>query len=385
VQKVRPPAAETLAEIIRRSGGASTLSALAANVGAAPGTAPFADGLGGVMLAALLGPAAPTAGPVREQAFAFAPREATRIAIVGDSLAIQLWQGLRDAFADRQTIVLDQQARTETGLVNPGQPSWNETLRAIVGAAELPSVVVVMIGANDNQRIRAAEGETFEPLGEGWREAYAQRIDAILDPAREAGVKLIWVGMPIMRSTRHAAAMLAINEIYRARVERAGFVYLDVWSIFANAEGGFSATGPDVTGEIVRLRAADGVHLTRAGSVKLAFFVEKALGELLAPEAPSSGPASLPAEIDAQIEGQPAAPRPTTLEEMLGDVAGDLPPPFPVKPAYGPIQRLTIEPAGAALASGAAAPSAAIDPVFVEGRAPYARPGRGDDFSWPRR
>jgi hypothetical protein len=56
---------------------------------------------------------------------------------------------------------------------------------------------------------------------------------------------------------------------------------------------------------------------------------------------------------------------------------GEIPPPFPEKPASGPVIMLTAEPmASEALPSGAAA---GVIPAPA-----YPKPGRGDDFSWPK-
>jgi len=73
---------------------------------------------------------------------------------------------------------------------------------------------------------------------------------------------------------------LTFNEIYRAKIENAGGIFVDVWDGFTNAEGKFVSAGPNVNGQIVRLRGKKGINMTRAGQAKLAFFTDKALRKL---------------------------------------------------------------------------------------------------------
>jgi hypothetical protein len=59
--------------------------------------------------------------------------------------------------------------------------------------------------------------------------------------------------------------------------DAAGGEFVDVWDGFTNAEGAFISAGPDINGQIVRLRNSDGINMTNAGKRKLAFYIEKPL------------------------------------------------------------------------------------------------------------
>ncbi len=78
----------------------------------------------------------------------------------------------------------------------------------------------------------------------------------------------------MMKAERFSADMEQINEIYRASAASAGVPFIEIWDIFADDHGQYSAFGPDVNGQNVKLRAADGVHFTSAGARKVAHFVE---------------------------------------------------------------------------------------------------------------
>ncbi len=308
------------------------------------------------------------------------------ILVAGDSLGIQLGQGLREAFAERPELPIDSRARADTGLVNTAVRNWPDVIRQIsADPSKKPALAIMMIGANDNQRLPGLDGNLADQLSEPWRAAYAERIDSIVQPLKDARIPLIWVGMPVMKNDRLSSAMLAINGIYQERVERAGFTYLDIWDQFADANGGYTSTGPDVAGEIVRIRAGDGVHFTKAGSRKLAFFVEQQVSKALTPANPDVDLANLPADINEQIKLENAPPPPNSLDTLPSPDA-DVPLAFPVKPASGPIITLTAQPEAAQLTALKDIPKLPrpIEDVLVRGIAPYPKPGRGDDFTWPK-
>jgi hypothetical protein len=51
--------------------------------------------------------------------------------------------------------------------------------------------------------------------------------------------------------------------------------YIDTWSGFTDASGGYSPYGPDLTGRVRELRSGDGVYFTGRGYQKLAHFAEQ--------------------------------------------------------------------------------------------------------------
>ncbi len=106
---------------------------------------------------------------------------------------------------------------------------------------------------------------------------------------------VFWVGLPSIRGPKSTSDMQYLNDLYRARAEKAGISYIDVWDGFVDDGGRFTLQGPDFEGQIRRLRAGDGVHFTKAGARKLAHYVEREIRRVLTPGAelvalPSSEP-----------------------------------------------------------------------------------------------
>src|SRR5688500_17561973 len=96
--------------------------------------------------------------------------------------------------------------------------------------------------------------------------------------------------------------MLYLNDLFHARADKAGATYIDVWDGFVDENGRFVVLGPDVDGQIRRLRVSDGVHFTKAGARKLVQFVEREIRRVVTRVL---GPIALPT-----TEPQPLTPAP---------------------------------------------------------------------------
>jgi uncharacterized protein len=320
------------------------------------------------------------------------------IVVMGDTLAELLANGLDDTFADRPDVALVRKARSDSGLVRSDFYDWGRSARELLASDQKISVGVILLGANDRQSIK--EGDvTHEPLSERWRDLYRDRIDAVASAFAERKVPLIWVGAPPMQSARLTTDLIAFNDMFRQRVERSGGTYVDLWEGFVDAQNRYTASGPDLTGQIARLRAADGVHFTKAGARKAAHFVDVAIRRLLLTDRPHNiialpPLASLP---PASAPEQAAAAPAVSVDDLINRMAGfgpgqssaQLPQAavVPVKPVAGPILQLSGATGGAsardtrlladaATARGSGYQAVEIDRVFADGVAPAPRQGQ---------
>ena len=203
-----------------------------------------------------------------------------RVVVLGDSLGDGLWSGLYRAFQEDTNLEFIQRSKVSTGFVRTDSYDWNEELAKILKEESYP-IAVVMIGANDDQAIRS--GKDWLKVGsDGWREAYGQRVEAFIKKLRAANMAVYWVGLPIMRSPDQSTDAEMMNEVFREKAFINGAKFIDTWNGFTDEAGRFSAYGPDMTGQVKRLRADDGVHFTVRGYLNLAHFVEKELRRDLA-------------------------------------------------------------------------------------------------------
>ena len=176
---------------------------------------------------------------------------------------------------------------------------------------------------------------------------------------------MFWVGLPSIRGTKSTADAVYLNDLYRARAERAGAVYIDMWDGFVDEAGKYSNFGPDYEGQMRRLRSSDGVFFTKYGALKLAHYVEREIRRYMnsrvTPVALPSGPIA-----PATPDGKPAA-----------------------RPVAGPVVPLTVNAGNSEELLGGAGNSsphgdAIATRVLVKGEPVTAPSGRADDFALQR-
>jgi hypothetical protein len=316
------------------------------------------------------------------------------VTVIGDSLAENLAAGLTDAFEDNPEVQVSRRTRTSSGLVRDDFYDWRKSAREIAASPEKITNIVIMLGSNDRQPLRDGTGAVLDPFTDAWRAAYAGRVGDVVAAFREKQIPVVWVGMPVMENARFAADMLALNEIARGAAEKAGATYVDMWEPFVDAQNKYAATGPDMNGDMARLRASDGMHFTKAGARKAAHFVEIELKRGLEDRPPASV-VTIPTETMDPASGDPAL-QPGGIERIIDEIArrgidGDpVVVTIPVKPPAGPVVQLTgVEPTpGGALMQRLPMQSFTeagrlAEDVLVQGKTPEPKPGRADDFRWP--
>ena len=172
---------------------------------------------------------------------------------------------------------------------------------------------------------------------------------------------------------KSTADLQYLNDLVRARVEKAGLIFVNVWDGFVDERNNFMQRGPDETGQIRPLRTYDGIHFTKFGARKLAHYVERDLRRVLREP--------IPAALTT-----PADPAPAQAAKPSGPAS---------RPLAGPVILLGTplnEPddlLGGAPPAGKAVPTPALDPVanrmLVKGEPTRTEAGRADDFAWPPR
>jgi lysophospholipase L1-like esterase len=232
-----------------------------------------------LLLALCLPGLAPTAalaqGVVFQRSYIepFPPGDRYRVLVVGDSLADGLWSGLYRAFQEDGNMEVVNKSKPSSGFVRADSYDWTKEIDDIL-KDDTYQMVVVMFGANDNQAIKSGK-EYIKPGTDAWDELYGQRVEAFVKKLRAKGLAVYWAGLPIMRSPDDSDDAEELNDIYREKSFINGAKFIDTWSGFTDESGRYSAVGPDMSGQIRRLRDDDGVHFTPRGYLKLAHFAEK--------------------------------------------------------------------------------------------------------------
>ncbi len=184
-------------------------------------------------------------------------------------------RGLYRAFKPDANVDVIKHSRVSAGFVRNDYFDWNRRIKGILKNQPV-QIAVVMVGANDMQAIRH-ERKWHKISTDEWRELYGRRVDTFIKSLKSARVAVYWVGLPIMRTPKYNGNMQVMNEVFREKAYVNGVKFIDTWNGFADQFGRYSAYGPDLSGQIRRLRASDGVHFTMRGYRKLAHFVERVI------------------------------------------------------------------------------------------------------------
>lgn len=318
----------------------------------------------------------------------------TQVAIFGDSLASYLWKGLDQAFADNPDVAVVDRSRGDSGIVRKDVVDWPKSAEEYLKANPKTAYGLVMVGVNDRQPLREGD-QTYDPLTEKWRELYAGRIDALLKVFVDQKIPLVWVSLPPVRSDSLSRDLASINDIVRERVQKAGQTYVDVWPGFVDDRNRYAPNGPDVDGQEAKLRTADGIHFTNAGSRKVAHFADVELKRLMGTL--GTNPAEPPAVAATPPTGGPAAETAPGLDDTAAidrRITAMLPslpeppgvPSLPVKAAAGPVMplgRAEVSPGGALTSGRPRDATGTAERSLQRGVAPMPQPGRADDFKWP--
>ena len=205
----------------------------------------------------------PTPGePIRDPR----PNAKLRSVAVGDSLASGLGVGL-EAMFEPDLVRVWNQGRISTGLARQDYFNWQAAIRQIVDSYR-PDLVVVMLGQNDNQAQRAADGSAI-PIGSTeWVQAYREQANRFLRAATKGGARVVWVGIPIVQDEERWPIYQRLNGIYEevAASKPKVATYLDTWSLLDDDDGGYTAYVPNERGNPQLMRGPDGVHLLPVGN-----------------------------------------------------------------------------------------------------------------------
>jgi len=210
-----------------------------------------------------------------------AGRSAKSVLLVGDSLSIGLGKQLDAAFASRPDLSFAHLGKVSSGLANPAFFDWNVNLANQV-AAHHPDVVLVMLGANDDKPLPLPEGRSAAFGSRDWDAAYAGRVSRLHSIARAGNPPafVYFVGVPVMGDAGFNQQMAHIDGVLHktaGRLQSCSFV--DVKGVLADATGAYAPVARTSGGDIVRLRADDGVHITPAGAKLLAARLIEAVAE----------------------------------------------------------------------------------------------------------
>jgi hypothetical protein len=206
------------------------------------------------------------------------------IALVGDSImAVGLAPALRRSILKNEDIKIIRAYRSGTGLGRPDVFNWIEQYPQMLGSQK-PDLVICAIGANDAQSFQV--GRKVIAFGtSAWDELYVQRLRAFLDLLAQDQIKVLWIGMPVMRDPGFSNKMTLINTLVRrVLADYPQVSWIDPNPYLTDSSGSFAQFRQNQKGRIIRMRADDGIHLSDEGAA----YIVPAISQWLASNMSSS-------------------------------------------------------------------------------------------------
>ena len=221
--------------------------------------------------------------------------DAKVILVVGDFFAAGLADGLTASLAEVANLKVVDKSKGLSGFVRSDIVDWAAVLPGMVEEHK-PAYIIAMLGSNDRQQIRQ-DGKRIKRQSPEWLTAYAQRVNGLGEVLKATGINYTWVGLPPVRFKKMNKDFLQFNELYGKAATSQRGQFIDIWDGFSDADGNYSRSGPDVSGQIVLLRSKDGINLTRAGKRRLSYYVEGRIQKLFSADI-GADPALANANID---------------------------------------------------------------------------------------
>lgn len=284
------------------------------------------------------------------------------VVILGDSLGDGLWAGLYRELKSDGRFNIVKRSKVSTGFVRRDYFDWNAEVENVLNEEQV-DIAIIMIGTNDRQVLVDDAGRRHRLRAPGWEAAYKERIDRFTASLKARGVLVYWVGLPVMRSPRFGGDMQYFNTIFAERAIANDVPFIPTWNDLADSSGAYSAYGLDTRGRRRLLRADDGIHFTLAGYRVLASVVaDDLVNDRDAGIVPGVGDQRSAVDgLEHELEQVETAAAPEVPQlDLRQEVASDAP------------------------SGQASEPLVASSIKEVPVAAPELRPGRADDWRWPR-
>lgn len=195
-----------------------------------------------------------------------------QLTVIGDSLADGIWAGLHRNLRREKRFRIKREAKVSSGLA---AFDWYSKAEQLLG--DDVDVVVMMVGTNDGRAIRRPGQARIAYRSAGWRDEYAERVDALVDLFSAHGVYTVWVGLPMMRTDSMRKQARLINGIFAEVLDgREKVRFLPTWELTSDDKGEYMAYAQiDDSGRPRMFRAKDGVHFTMQGYQYIARHVQQ--------------------------------------------------------------------------------------------------------------
>ena len=203
------------------------------------------------------------------------------VLLLGDSNVYgALGHALQHDFQSNGSLVF-REGKPGSGLARPDFHDWPSEARLLVDIIN-PDIVVIMLGANDIQRMRDRKGRFADGIPweaqKRWETEYISRMSELVEGMIGAGPdsakgnrRVVFLSPTNRRPTTNRERVKRIVALQREQLgSRADIRWVDAFELTTGKGGRYLARGYHYDGTIIPFRKPDGIHLTRAGADALA-------------------------------------------------------------------------------------------------------------------
>jgi hypothetical protein len=189
--------------------------------------------------------------------------EPLRVRVFGDSQAADVGTMIKRRTADDPLLTIRVDTKVSTGLARPDYYNWPARIQEALNAEDA-DVVVIMLGANDDQNLLDIDGQRVATQGDpSWEAEYRRRVAGIMDLLDNRRRKVVWIGQPVVRRPKLNATLTLTNSIVKEEAAIRPWVsFVDTAARLAGPNGEYVDYFTPEGGEPVRCRRSDGIHLT---------------------------------------------------------------------------------------------------------------------------
>lgn len=185
------------------------------------------------------------------------------IGVFGDSFGDGLWAAIYNGLRGNKNLVVHRFAKQATGFTRYQQLNLHDDIKAKI-ANQPVDIAIISFGANDTQDIWS--GKLAPYMSAEWKNTVGGRADEVVTMLKANGAQVYWVGLPKMRKPEFDVQIQAMNQFYNERMCSQGVKFIDTVPPSVDSKGEYNLflTNPD-TGEQIKARAPDGIHMTMTG------------------------------------------------------------------------------------------------------------------------
>jgi len=214
------------------------------------------------------GAAVPTSSRASSDPAVAGPRPLERVVVMGDSMMQDAFPTMQADFAEHGVSSSSVGAPAQT--IMTGNGHWLAELKQVV-EAEDPDVVVLESCCGDQVPFALPNGHVVSSDDPIFWFAWDVLVHLATDIASSRGARVMWVLPPPADGIKSLwygdikERMGKVGDIERKVVHERPGVQLVDWSVLSAPDGTYSPTMPDRSGNLITVRADDGVHFSPAG------------------------------------------------------------------------------------------------------------------------